>query len=131
MTIMNRLKELHEQTKALNLGLFQDFSKLSLDEKIDLYCNAYLQDEGVNKLLDTFLNKDGYYHHCEGVSLYDDLYWERYETMTLSDVFDWIVDNFDEETHNLYDFVKNAQHASNIVFRDMLLNNIGSAERDW
>lgn len=129
MNIVDSIKEIHEKTKVSRAELFNKFVTLTLNEKIDLYCEAHANKSHI--FLDDFLKKDGYYHTCEGVSLYDELYWERHETLSLSDVFDWVHDDFDEEAGGLAEFIKISDKPRIKVFRDLLLNNIGSATYDW
>lgn len=129
MSIIAQIKEIQAFYDAKKAELFENFKELTLDEKIDIYCKAYTED--ANCILDTFLKKEGYYHSCEGVSLYDDLYWDRHETMTLSQIFEWVTDDFDEDSADIVEFVKTGKVKALLVFRDMLNCNIGSAERDW
>lgn len=126
--LVTRIKAMQAQTLSLHSELMSRFMALSLYDKIDIYCESYR--EGSHKLFDTFLSKELYYSTCEGVSLYDDLFWERYETMTLSDVFDWVTDSYDDDDE-MTDHVQLGQTSSHRVLRDMLTCGIGTAVRDW
>lgn len=132
--LVKRIKAMQAQTLSLHSELMQKFSSLSLDEKIEVYVQAYFEENN-NEMFDSFLKADPYYSKCEDVSLYDDLYWERYETMTLSEVFDWVLDNFEDSDEDeiliKFEYFKDGQSPAHKVFRDLLMRNIGSAVRDW
>lgn len=132
ITLIEQIAKMQAETKALQAGFFDKFKALSLDHKIDLYCAAGENDGA--EIFDDFLKKEGYYN-LSGVSLTDSMYWERYETMSLSDIFDWLLDEMDDDTlfdpEKLADAIKNGTNVRHVVFRDLLSNNIGRATYDW
>lgn len=131
-TLIDQIVKLQKETALAHASLIEKFKELSLDHKIDLYCLAGEQDS--SGIFDSFLNSESYYH-LSGVSLTDDLYWERYETMTLSDVFDFLLDETDDDTlfdpQAIAEYVKDGDSTAHKVFLDMLSNNIGRATYDW
>ena len=132
ITLIEQIAKMQAETKALHAGLFDKFKALSLDQKIDLYCAAGEKDGA--EIFDDFLKKDSYYN-LSGVSLTDAMYWERYGTMSLSDIFDWLLDEMDDDTlfdpKKLAETIKNGSNVRHVVFRDLLSNNIGRATYDW
>lgn len=59
------------------------------------------------------------------ISLYDDLYWERHESMWISDVARMALDEVEE------DELETSDHPRAQVLRYMLDNAIGRATYDW
>ena len=132
ITLIEQIAKMQAETKALQVGFFDKFKALSLDQKIELYCAAGEQDGA--EIFDDFLKKEGYYN-LSGVPLSDAMHWKRYETMSLSDIFDWLLDGMDDDTlfdpEKLADSIKSGSNVRHLVFRDLLSNNIGRATYDW
>lgn len=121
------------------------------------YMSLGTTDEKLRFVLDygsDFLGVDHWYSGGRhGISLYDALYWERYETKTLDDLLEFLVDDFDEDeeeeeeeaveaTEPFFSLAKNAEedwlfkaiHTDKpraLVVRDFLDGGIGSATHDW
>lgn len=129
--MIEEIKEMQALTKALHDELFVSFKALTLHEKIELYCQA--SEGSVAELFDSFL-KTTIYYTGGSLDLYD-LYWERHETMSISDVFDFLLDAADDDTlfdpKALVEYVKNGDSTAHKVFRDFLDKNIGKATYDW
>lgn len=106
------------------------FEALTLPEKMVIICG-----DGDN-LFDEVLHSDRWYTGPGNVSLYDDFYWDRYETKTLSEVFDRVTDNLEESTgdetaEELAALIMADEGAKAQTLRDMVERNIGKARHEW
>lgn len=122
------MKELLDEIKvvkgtlAMLTGQVRDFimdQTQSFDDRLEaaLTVEASLADESY------FTGSD-----VEGdrVSLYDDLHWERYQSMWLSDIHESAVSYLEgEET------LETSQSTAAKVLRVMLNDGIGNATHDW
>lgn len=138
------MKELLEQYKAakevadgLASQLFAAFmSTDTVEEKFKL----------VLEYGDEFLNEEGYYcPHVRAngseVSLYDDLWVERHQTLTLEQLIESLYDDFDGIDWDSEDFLAqqiahadvavNQDTAAAAILRDMLENGIRAGTFDW
>ncbi|MNI43756.1 hypothetical protein D3C73_980970 [compost metagenome] len=138
------MKELLEQYKAakevadgLASQLYVAFMSTStVEEKYKL----------VLEYGDEFLREEGYYcphvRTSKGeVSLYDDLYVERHQTLTLDqlmdciyddfDLIDWDADDIEAEQIKHAGAVVNQDTARAAILRDMLNNGIRAGTFDW
>ena len=120
-----------ELQKELGKNLLAWFKGLSLSEKC-YYAAIHPVD---------FLKHDTYYCPADrNVSLYDDLYWERYETKDLSYIFElaseswegWDVEKVDQDNWcESAAALPTMEGSKAAVLRDMLENCLKSARYDW
>lgn len=138
------MKELLEQYKAaksvadgLASQLYMAFmSTKTVEEKFKL----------VLEYGDEFLREEGYYcphvRTSEGeVSLYDDLWVQRHQTLTLEQLMEGVYDDFEGIDWDSEDYLAqqiaqagaavNQDTASAAVLRDMLENGIRAGTFDW
>ena len=120
--LMARHAFLAKELEGVSKLLAEGFNKLELKDKI----KCLIQD---SQTVVSFLGTDSYYTGCEDVSLYDDLYWQRYETRTLADILDMAIDDCEDEDE--VEFILTSNEACCVVVRDMLNNGIGTARFEW
>lgn len=129
----------NDALKAPNLiagQIRQEFAKLDIRGKLTLLCQGQ-----ASEVYDDILHEDNNYTGTDG-SLYDDFYWDRHETKTLSTVVEMTIDNMDidgdETPEELADLILQGQKAESRTVRDrcavvvdMANRCIGTATHDW
>lgn len=65
------------------------------------------------------------------VSLYDDFHWDRHQTKTLEDIYEYVRDYYEGADEDFDEYVKNSDDSRARTFRAMLNACIGSAIYDW
>lgn len=137
--LKERIKKANESVQAL-VG---EAIAFSTDKSNDFQGRIQVAME-----LESYYPEDGSFtgHDVKGeISLYDDLHWERHETMYLSDIvegaYSEILDNADEhlqkeldsgdEEAQVYAIMEYADGSWCRVVRAFLDNGIGSGTFDW
>lgn len=138
--LITQYREALAVANALKCQVFDAYMALpTLTDKL-----LFVLDNGLD-----FLKEDPWYcphiKRADGreVSLYDDLYWERRETMDLMDFLENATesltddvdvgeqDSLEEILRNYPDQILELDTASAVIVRDMLTKGIGRATYDW
>lgn len=121
-SLMEKQKYLKQELDIVQKAILEEVSKLDLESKIKL---ALVDCD----LLVNLLGKDLSYCGVDNISLYDELYWERYETKTIEELIEYTLDDVEDGDEEDYLLTSDSPRA--VIIRDMLNNNIGTAIFDW
>lgn len=123
---LEKFAEVQAAVVAASAAIVEGWKLLTLEEKL-----AMVIKHGDS--LDDALGHLGWYTGTFG-SLYDDFYWERHQTMTVSQVFDMTRErmNSKDGADLIAEIIAGKDTGPRAsVLCDMLEKGIGRAEHDW
>ena len=121
--IQNR-KDLFLELAECDAAIKRKFTALDFKGKLAVF----------RELGSDFMGTDNYFYHGE-VSLYDTFNWERYESKSLDSIYESTSEyyhwTYKDDTMGLDDYLETSADDKPTVFRELLLNCIGTARSDW